>query len=212
MRGAILVVFACGMTLAPWVARNYIVFDHVLLRSNLGLELALGNLSDPADPRAWQRLHPAVNPAEMVRYRALGELRYMAEMQRRTMQFIEAHPAAFIQNTRAHVLYFWFGVGSLARVLHFPEVLFGIPALLAFLGLWTALQHRSRSSFPFAAAIVIFPLIYYVTHPDLRFRHLIEPEIVVLAAYALIALRHGVTVRRFNAAPSRSRVLNEGST
>jgi Dolichyl-phosphate-mannose-protein mannosyltransferase len=190
IRAGVLVVFACGLILAPWIARNYIVFDRVLLRSNLGLELALGNLSDAGDPRAWQQIHPAVNPAEMVRYRTLGELRYMAEMQRRTMQVIEAQPATFIHNTAAHVLYFWFGVTSFARIFDFPMVLFGVPTFAAFLGLWMAVRHRAPSSVPFAATIVVFPLIYYVTHPDLRFRHLIEPELIVLAAYGVVATWH----------------------
>jgi hypothetical protein len=186
IRSAAPVAFAFGMTLAPWIARNYMVFGHVLLRSNLGLELALGNLG--GEPAAGQRLHPAVNPAEMVRYRTLGELQYMADMQHRTMEFIYTHPAAFIHNTARHLLYFWFGVGSVTRVLHFPEELFGLPALLAFLGLWTALRRRLPSCFLFAASIILFPVIYYVTHPDLRFRHLIEPELIVLAAYGVVPL------------------------
>lgn len=188
LRPAATVVLAFGITLAPWVVRNYIVFGHVLLRSNLGLELALGNAPGAGDPRAWQRLHPAVNPAEMARYRTLGERRYMAEKQREALHFIAQRPAVFARATAARIVFFWFGVGSPTRILHFPEVLFGIPALLGFAGLWMAFGRRSPAAFPFAAVVAVFPLVYYVTHPDLRFRHLIEPELLVLAVYGAGAM------------------------
>jgi len=193
-RPAAAVVLAFGLTLAPWVVRNYIVFGHVLLRSNLGLELVLGNAPGAGDPRAWQRLHPSVNPAEMASYRTLGELRYMAEKQREAWGFITARPAAFVRTTAAHATFFWFGVDSPASIFRFPEVLFGIPALLAFGGLGVTIGRGSRAAFPFAAVIALFPLAYYVTHPDLRFRHLIEPELLVLAVYGARAVGQTVAV------------------
>jgi 4-amino-4-deoxy-L-arabinose transferase-like glycosyltransferase len=187
IRPAAAVVVAFGLTLAPWLVRNYFAFGHVLLRSNLGLELALGNSPGAGDPSQWQRLHPSVNPDEMAQYRSLGELRYMAAKQRQAVAFITRHRDIFVRATATRVLYFWFDVESLDRILHFPEVLFGIPALFAFAGLSLASLRREPTVFPFAAVVVVFPLVYYVTHPDARFRHLIEPEVLVLAAYGGLA-------------------------
>ncbi|HKX19438.1 MAG TPA: glycosyltransferase family 39 protein [bacterium] len=179
------VAVAFLLAIAPWLARNYIAFGQVLLRSNLGLELAIGNLADPGDPLAWQHLHPAVNAAEMARYRTLGELRYMAEKQRQVLHFIGTRPTAFLRNTATHILYFWFGSATPAGITHFPEILFGLPAMLAFAGLWLLVRGHSRAAFPFMATVAIFPVIYYFTHPDLRFRHLIEPQLFVMAAYGV---------------------------
>lgn len=197
LRPAAAAIIAFGITLAPWLIRNDLVFGHVLLRSNLGLELVLGNTPGANTPRAWQRLHPAGNPAEMRRYRTMGELRYMAEKQRQALDFITRHPGDFARVTIVHIVFFWFGVGSPARILQFPEVLFGALTVLAFAGLWAAVVRRSPVSLPFAAVAAVFPLIYYVTHPDPRFRHLIEPQLIALAAYG------GLTAWRRNRPTAR---------
>ena len=183
IRPAAAVLVAFGLALTPWIVRNELVFGRLLLRSNLGLELALGNAPGASDPGAWQRLHPSTNAVEMARYRTLGELRYMAEKQREALDFIARRPAAFVRSTGTHIVFFWFGVESPTRILHFPELLFGIPTIVAVWGLWVGVRRRSFAAFPFAATMAAFPLVYYVTHPDLRFRHLIEPQLVVLAMY-----------------------------
>ena len=45
------------------------------------------------------------------------------------------------------------------------------------------------------AVLIVYPLPYYVTHPEPRFRHLIEPELVVLGIYALGAVPSLVRTR-----------------
>jgi hypothetical protein len=39
-------------------------------------------------------------------------------------------------------------------------------------------------TFPLAVFPVIFPCLYYVTHADLRYRHLIDPVLCLLTAIA----------------------------
>jgi hypothetical protein len=182
VRSAATVVVAFGLVLAPWMIRNELVFGHLLLRSNFGLELAQGNSPGASGPRAWW-LHPAFNSAEMARYRVLGELRYMADKQHEAMTFIAQQPVRFADATAMRALFFWFGTERPAGLFHFPEVLYGITSLLAFVGLTVMLVRRSPAGLPFAAIVVVFPLVYYVTHPDARFRYLVEPELMVLAAY-----------------------------
>ena len=187
------------LTLIPWLVRNDLAFGRLLLRSNMGLELALGNLPGTQDPRAWQRLHPAFSPEEMARYRALGELRYMAEKQHEAVAYIVGHPAQFARTTAAHALYFWFGVDSPARLAHYPEVLYGLLTAFALAGLAAAIVRGRSAAVPLTCTVVLFPLVYYVTHPDLRFRHLIEPELTVLAAYAatiIVFRRHARVTHR----------------
>jgi hypothetical protein len=33
--------------------------------------------------------------------------------------------------------------------------------------------------------LLFYPLVFYVTHPEMRYRHIIEPEMVILAALGL---------------------------
>jgi hypothetical protein len=182
-------LFACALVLAPWIVRNDLVFGHVLLRSNLGLELAQGNPAPPSGARAWQ-LHPAFNASEMARYRALGELRYMRIKQREAVDFITGHPGRFAQAASERILLFWFGARSFAHLFDPLGLLYALSSLLAFAGLAEMMLRRNPAWLPFAAVVAVFPAVYYVTHAELRFRHLIEPQLLVLAAYG------GMTVWR----------------
>jgi ABC-type proline/glycine betaine transport system permease subunit len=56
---------------------------------------------------------------------------------------------------------------------------------VAFWGLFLAFRNRHPAVALFAILLLVFPVIYYVTHPTPRYRHPIEPAMVVLAAYAL---------------------------
>jgi len=179
-----IVTASCLLALAPWVIRNHMVFGHWLLRSNLGLELAQGNLEGAEEPRAW-RSHPAFNDAEMEQYRREGELAYMAEKQQEVYRFITTHPQAFARLTLKKAAYFWTGTSEIRRVFRFPELLYSLPSLLAMVGVFLAIRDGNSTGVLFAATLIVFPLVYYVTHPDPRFRHLIEPEIVVLATYTI---------------------------
>ena len=191
---------SCLLTLAPWVIRNHMVFGHWLLRSNLGLELAQGNL-DGDEPRAW-RSHPAFNDTEMEKYRRQGELAYMAQKQREVFHFLATHPQTFARLSLKKAAYFWTGTSDLRRVFRFPELLYSLPSLLAVVGVFLAVRRGNSAGPLFAATLLVFPLIYYVTHPDPRFRHLIEPEIVILATYTITRFSANTSDHTVTRAPS----------
>jgi hypothetical protein len=52
--------------------------------------------------------------------------------------------------------------------------------------LWRA---RSPYAFPAGAFVVVVPLVYYVTHASLRYRHPIDPIVLILTAIALTRAR-----------------------
>lgn len=185
------ILLGCGVVLAPWALRNDLVFGHVLLRSNFGLELAQDNPPAPGGPRAWQ-MHPAFNASEMARYRALGELGYMRVKQREAMTFITRQPGRFARATMRRAVFFWFGTESPTRIFDFPGVAYALVSLFAFGGLAAMMLQRHPAVFPFASVVALFPLVYYVTHAELRFRHLIEAQLVVLAAYGGAAARRRI--------------------
>jgi len=57
-----------------------------------------------------------------------------------------------------------------------------------FLGI--ALLVRSKRSFAFPIAVfpLLYPLIYYLTHTSLRYRHPIDPLLVFLTVFAVADL------------------------
>jgi hypothetical protein len=183
---AAVVALVVGIT--PWLVHNHAVFGRVVLRSNLGLELYQGNYPGATGLRAWQ-LDPAFNQAEMEKYRRMGELAYMDEKQREAWQFITAHPGTFAVLTLRRVVYFWTGTSEIVVPDHLLLSLacYSLVSALAFIGLGRALRRNEPGAWLMAAVLIIYPIPYYVTHPEPRFRHLIEPEMIILGVYALAA-------------------------
>lgn len=181
---------------APWLVRNYITFgEFVFIKSNFGLELHLGNYEGSNGLSGGRLLHPAGNDHEFEKFRRMGELSYIKESKRQALDFIVTHPGTFIWLTLKRVVYFWTGNSQLLQV--FPlsgrfaaarYVLFTSVSVLAFVGLLLAFRNRNPMVSLFAIALTIFPLVYYVTHPTPRYRHTIEPAMVLLAVYAITQL------------------------
>jgi hypothetical protein len=61
--------------------------------------------------------------------------------------------------------------------------LFLATSLLAFGGLILALRNRIHGVFLFASLLIFYPLVYYVSFPLPRYRHPIEPMMLILAVY-----------------------------
>ena len=57
---------------------------------------------------------------------------------------------------------------------------------------------------PAAAFPVVFPWLYYVTHPNLRYRHPIDPVVLLLAAVAVssvLGIKRGTPERSGETSP-----------
>jgi hypothetical protein len=81
-------MLALGVLLAcvPWAWRNYNVFhEFFFIRSNLGLELRMGN--HPGASATYAQMdrgghyyqHPRLLPAEAIKVKELGEVKYMRQ-------------------------------------------------------------------------------------------------------------------------------------
>jgi 4-amino-4-deoxy-L-arabinose transferase-like glycosyltransferase len=182
-------VLAFAVGIAPWMAHNHAVFGRLVLRSNLGLELYQGNYPGASGLRAWQ-FDPAFNKVEMEKYRQMGELPYMDEKQREAWRFITSHPGAFAVLTLRRFVYFWTGTSEivLANYLLPSLTVYSLVTVLAIIGLVRAIRNGVHGAWLMAGVLIVYPVPYYVTHPEPRFRHLIEPEMIVLTVYALAAL------------------------
>ncbi len=109
---------------------------------------------------------------------------YMRNKSALTMAYVRAHPGEFFRLSAMRVVRFWTGSGSEVNS-GFVELHAALTSLLGLLGL-AVLWRRSRTTaLLFLLPIVVFPLPYYITHPDFRFRLLLDPLLTILSAYAI---------------------------
>ena len=73
--------------------------------------------------------------------------------------------------------------------------LFLLSTVLAFGGLWLAIKQKKPGAFLYASLILIYPLVYYITFPHPRYRHPIEPEMMILGVWFVIELWRSATVK-----------------
>jgi hypothetical protein len=187
---AISVVILCCM---PWTIRNYFVFHRfVPLRSNFAFELWLGN-NDIFDPHAVDGRKVITRYEEERRYTQLGEMEYMQEKWAKAIPFIETHPTLVLQLSEQKTIATWLGTEKpihdfLGTDSAFIRLLF-VTNLFTLLGVITGmavlLVKKNPYLFPMAAVPVIYPVLYYVTHTSLRYRHAIDPGVILLTAIGL---------------------------
>lgn len=185
----LLLIVLCSL---PWTIRNYSAFHRVILiRSNLPFELWIGN-NDIFDPHAVNGIQRITRFEETRRYAQMGETAYLADKQIRAVTFIRQKPALFLRLTGRKIIATWIGTEHpMDDFLHANSLLVRIVILCnAILTLGTAtgalLLSRSKNQFAFPLIVfpALFPVIYYVTHPSLRYRHPIDPTLILLTAFA----------------------------
>ncbi|HET9399735.1 MAG TPA: glycosyltransferase family 39 protein [Candidatus Acidoferrales bacterium] len=186
---AILVFAAC----VPWTIRNYRVFHQfVPLRSNFGLELWLGNNPDVPDTWAGE-LHPNDYPPEREKFQRLGEIAYMKQKQSEAIAFMKSHPVdtarfmwrRFVDTWTGNwdpIQDIWAHASWYERTLLLSNI--GV-SVLGLVGLLVLSRLKNPFAVPLALFPLIFPIIYYVTHPSRRYRHPIDPVMITVAAFAI---------------------------
>jgi len=205
-----------GICLVPWTIRNYRVFGKfIVLRSNFGLELWLGNNPNVTDTMSrWQ--HPNDNQEEAEKYKRMGEIAFMAEKEHEALAYMRTHPGDTLNLIFRRFEITWLAFSDSPVDVWANE---GLNVRLFLV--WTCLQsllcllgalfiHRARNpdAFPFAITLLVFPLIFYVTHVDTRYRFPIDPIILILGTSAVAHLLLLATNRNPNlkksAAPAPS--------
>ncbi|MCU1297954.1 MAG: hypothetical protein JWO91_2232 [Acidobacteriaceae bacterium] len=163
------------LTLSPWTIRNYATFHHLIpVRDNFGLELWVGNHEGVTYLYDFTTAFPLHDPTE---YNRVGELRFMENKRDVALKFIRKHPGKFLQLTAERSFSFWTT----------PTLSVWLPiSILAWLGAAFALKRKGLEGMPFCTVMVIFPLIYYITHTWPTYRHPIEPVVILLMIYAAI--------------------------
>lgn len=184
---ALAIAFLCC---APWTIRNYAVFHKAIpLRSNFAFELYVGN-NENYDDQYRLRPGPVTQDREILRYLRMGETAFLEEEGRKAIAFIESHPRVEMWLVEQRFVDFWTGTATPLATFRNVDSLplrflllcnFAAP-LGALIGIFVLLAGKNVYALPMAAVPVIFPLTYYVTHTSLRYRHPIDPVVLLLTA------------------------------
>jgi len=191
------VALACAVVIlccVPWTIRNYLVFHSIVpLRSTLGLQLWVGN--NAAARVIWLGEHHPINDAsERRQYIAMGELPYMAEKLRNAVDYIVTHPGHEAELIGGRFVMVWAGgtphpiddfIASRSEWFRYVLLFNLCAAFGALLGIAFLFRDRSIYAFPLAAGPVVFPFAYYLTLALPRYRHPIDPTLMLLTAVAI---------------------------
>ncbi len=178
-------LLALLLVFAPWPIRNAYQFHAFIpLRSTVGFELYMGNRPGSTG-REDDSLSPMFNKRELASYVAMGEVAYMHDKSAEAWRYIRAHPGVFLNLSLRRAYRFWAGTGNAGASpvyeLHalLTTVLGGGGLILLYL------RRRRALATLMALPLLLFPLPYYITHAEYRYRLNIDPILTVLAAYAV---------------------------
>jgi len=179
-------VLFLGLTVAPWFLRNYMVFDRFIpFRGTFWMVFWEGNTGDTSDLFPdWT--NPAHNETEMEEYRSRGEMGYVAEKKRLSLEFLRDQPGLYLRLTARRFVYIWTGFWSLrsdylaGEPFAFWNIGFSTILLILMLaGIRRALYTETMNTIPLLAVLVCYPLVFYVAHAATEYRHPIDPIVVI---------------------------------
>jgi 4-amino-4-deoxy-L-arabinose transferase-like glycosyltransferase len=192
-------VLALGIAVVcciPWTVRNYLAFHKfVPLRSNFALELWVGN-NDSYDENS--QVVPPPDPAreELHEYIHVGETAFMAGKWRAATLFIRTHPRLEATLWGRRFVAIWIGAEDPVQAFRDAETSLVRIALISnflatigtFAGIAMLIWRRSIYIFPLAAIPIVYPVVYYATHASLRYRHPIDPVLLILFAVGVAGI------------------------
>jgi 4-amino-4-deoxy-L-arabinose transferase-like glycosyltransferase len=178
--------------ITPWEIRDYRMFHKLMpIRGNGGAELRLGN-GPGAQGLCMVELHPSQHPPQLDLYREMGEVAYVQMRKQQAAEWMRAHPWQTATLWMKKIVYYWAGIpnGSNTWIgVQGKNSMYLAWSVMAWWGLGRMLRKKMKAGFLFAALLVTYPAIYYVIFPQFRYRHPIEPVMLILAAFLVSEAR-----------------------
>lgn len=198
----------CGwlVGIMPWTVRNYVHFGELIyIRNGLTHELWLGVCpeAETNPTEMFRRQFPLHNREAQARITSIGEQAYIKECSQHARAAISADPSRFARLIALRAADYW--TGTVLSHRHPGDS--GWPrsptrvAVMLFLqaeGLVIAVCLLARRTISpdlrwLLAIVLLFSLVYCVTHVQLRFRAPTEP---IMAILAVVTIREMVGARR----------------
>jgi hypothetical protein len=182
MAGAALAGIVFLACLAPWTWRNWQVFHTFIpIRGNFGAELWAGN-NPQANGFAWGIT--VFSQPELRSYTSMGEVAYVRQRGDWAKAYIRSDRGRFLRLSLERVYWFWMNLPHPAVDHPFTEAVreatFGFLSVTGWLGLMLAIRQKIAGAWLFAAAFLLIPITYYFVTAGARFRHPLEPLMVIL--------------------------------
>jgi 4-amino-4-deoxy-L-arabinose transferase-like glycosyltransferase len=208
--GVVLSSLVFFLVLSPWLIRNYEVFGRfVFIRDDFGLQFRLGNWKG-AEGMLMAYLQPNLNKLEFEKFQRMGELAYAAECKRLAFDWIRENPARFAVVSLKRFFYYWNGVprpSDSRAPWDFRNSLFLASSVLCLWGLFRAIRQKRRGAWLFAGLVLTYPTTYYFVFPHARYRHPIEPELLILAVFLVAEARRSHPLPTIHEIPARTENL-----
>jgi hypothetical protein len=180
---------------SPWPIRNAFTFHaFVPFRTTIGLELWMGN-HEGSTGHLEEKMLPLFNTQELSQYKALGEVAFDREKKHLAIEYVRSHSRNFVVLTAKRFARYWSGTGSsgesfwLGLYATFTSV-FGLVGLVICIRLWGI-----KSTLPILLPLFLFPLPYYITHAEFRYRLVVDPLLTAFTFYGLWNLLQGFRAR-----------------
>lgn len=177
------------LVVIPWVGRNYFRFGSLFfVRDNLGLELHTANnpcaapsLRENIQSGCHFRTHPNANASIAAQLAAAGEIAFNSAKLREAWTWINTHRSDFLILSLRRFRLFW--LPEVERPVE--AALVWMVTLLSLAGLWAIARKNPVAAALMATAWLVFPLVYYVTQFDPRYRYPIYWTSLLPAGYGL---------------------------
>ena len=179
------------MVVTPWLVRNYRAFGKfVFIRGNFWAEMRYGN-AIWGDGTEMSFTHPEINMYERHKYLTLGEQGYFDWKKQQTVEFIREYPEFFAELCGRRVLLFWWDFDDVSGDTEYILMTMGRRTFstLALVGMIWLFVKRRQGAFVVASVLCVFPLVFYLTYPPARYRHVLEPLLVICAVWAVAQVR-----------------------
>ena len=174
-----------------WIARNSIVFrEPVFIRSGFGLELSVGIRDNEFESDNKNSL-PNRNRAELEKFTQMGELGYMQSRLDEAAQWINENPLEYGTNVVKRVFSYWTGhrVSQIylfyGRFEEIKRIFFTLPALGVILSLFFL---KKKDLLLIHPILLLYPVVYFVTHVELRYRLPLEPLLFGITVGVAVAI------------------------
>jgi hypothetical protein len=153
-------------------------------------------------------LQPNLNKLEFEKFQSMGELAYAAECKRLAFGWVRANPGRFAVVSMKRFIYYWNGVpkpSDSQAPWDFRNSFLLAWSVLSIWGAARAVRQNVRGAWLFAGLMLTYPTTYYLVFPHARYRHAIEPELLILAVFLLLQ------TGRPNSSRSRGRTARPAS-